>query len=73
MRDDFFEEVVVVGIRIPFWSMVWFMTKWALACVPAAIILFALAGVVLMLVAALLGLDPEALLPMLSEFTGADD
>lgn len=44
------QEMVVVDIRMPFWSMVTFMIKWAIAAIPAVIILFLLgallAGVV---------------------------
>jgi CHASE2 domain-containing sensor protein len=32
-------EVVIVDIKMPFWSMVAFMVKWAIACIPALIIL----------------------------------
>lgn len=39
------QEVVVVDVRIPFWSMVWLMVKWALAAIPALLILYALAFV----------------------------
>jgi len=34
------QEVVVTDIRMPFWSMVTFMVKWAIAAIPAIIILF---------------------------------
>ncbi|HUJ86553.1 MAG TPA: hypothetical protein VLX30_06850 [Burkholderiales bacterium] len=34
------KDVVVVDIRIPFWSMVTLLVKWALASIPAFIILF---------------------------------
>jgi hypothetical protein len=33
------KEVVVTEIRMPFWSMVWFMVKWVIASIPAFIIL----------------------------------
>jgi len=33
------KEVVVTDIRMPFWSMVWFMVKWVIASIPAFIIL----------------------------------
>ena len=36
------QEVVVVDIKIPFWSMVILMVKWAVAAIPAFIILFVL-------------------------------
>jgi hypothetical protein len=49
MADDK-REVVVTDIKIPFWSMVVLMVKWAIAAVPAVIILillFSLIGVIL--------------------------
>jgi hypothetical protein len=39
-------EVVVVDVRIPFWSMVVLLVKWAIAAVPAILILFAIGAVV---------------------------
>lgn len=33
------QPVVVVDLRMNFWSMVWFMVKWAIASIPAIIIL----------------------------------
>jgi hypothetical protein len=33
-------QMIVVDIRMPFWSMVTFMVKWAIAAIPAVIILF---------------------------------
>ena len=42
-------EVVVTDVKIPFWSMVMLMVKWAIAAIPAVIILiaiFALLGAV---------------------------
>jgi hypothetical protein len=36
------QEVVVVDIKMPFTSMVGFMVKWAIASIPALIILFVL-------------------------------
>jgi hypothetical protein len=33
------KEMVVVDIRMPFWSMVTFMVKWAIAAIPAITIL----------------------------------
>jgi hypothetical protein len=47
-------EVVVTDIKIPFWSMVVLMVKWAIAAIPAVIILMLLAT----LVSALLGMIP---------------
>src|SRR5688572_17284939 len=44
-------QVVVIDIRMPFWSMVGFMVKWAIAAIPALAILvvigFALATAVM--------------------------
>jgi hypothetical protein len=36
------QPVVIVDFRMSFMSMVWFMVKWALAAIPAAIILVAI-------------------------------
>jgi uncharacterized membrane-anchored protein YitT (DUF2179 family) len=33
------KKVVVTDIKMPFWSMVWFMVKWSIAAIPALIIL----------------------------------
>ncbi|MBE0612354.1 MAG: hypothetical protein IH604_01680 [Burkholderiales bacterium] len=47
-------EVVVTDIKIPFWSMVVLMVKWAIAAIPAVIILMLiglLVSVVLSMVA----------------------
>jgi len=47
-------EVVVTDIKIPFWSMVVLMVKWAIAAIPAVIILMLIAA----LVSAVLGMIP---------------
>ncbi len=39
MSSDNSTRVVVTDIRMPFWSMVRFMVKWAIAAIPALIIL----------------------------------
>jgi hypothetical protein len=39
-------EVTVVDVKMPFWSMVIFMVKWSIAAIPAIIIL-ALVGAML--------------------------
>ena len=44
-------EVVIVDVRMPFWSMVVFMVKWAFAAIPAMIII----GVVITLLSGALG------------------
>ena len=36
------KEVIVIDIDMKFWSTVWFMVKWAIAAIPAFIILFIL-------------------------------
>jgi len=41
-------EVVVVDVKIPFWSMVVLLVKWAIAAIPAMIILLVLATAVSM-------------------------
>ena len=38
------QRVVVTDIHMPFWSMVIFMVKWALASIPAIIILTVIAA-----------------------------
>jgi hypothetical protein len=38
--SDETRDVVVVDVKIPFWSMVTLLVKWALASIPAIIILF---------------------------------
>ena len=38
--SDKTNEIVVVDIKITFWSMVTLLVKWALASIPAIIILF---------------------------------
>jgi hypothetical protein len=53
MADDK-REVVVTDIKIPFWSMVVLMVKWAIAAIPAVIILIVLVS----LVGAVLGMMP---------------
>ena len=48
------QEVVVADIHMPFWSMVTFMVKWAIASIPAILILFVL-GVILATIVSGLG------------------
>ena len=38
-------NVIVTDIRMPFWSMVVFMVKWAIAAIPAIILLATIAAV----------------------------
>ena len=50
METESNQHVVVTDIRMSFWSMVVFMVKWAVAAIPAFIILAVLWGVVVWLV-----------------------
>ena len=52
-------EVVVKDINMSFSSMVFFMVKWVIAAIPAAIILFT----IFWLLAVLLGISIERFLP----------
>lgn len=40
-------EVVITDIKMPFWSMVVFMVKWAIAAIPAIIILSLLGAILI--------------------------
>ena len=40
--DSYNYEVTIVNIKMPFWSMVFFMVKWAIASIPAILILLVL-------------------------------
>jgi hypothetical protein len=42
MMDSHNNEVTIVDIKIPFWSMVVLMVKWAIAAIPAFLILVVL-------------------------------
>lgn len=46
MNSDKANEVVVTDVRMPFMSMVVFMVKWAIASIPAFIILFIIAMII---------------------------
>ena len=49
------QEVVVTDIRMLFGSMVVFMIKWTIAAIPAFLILSAVAGLVTVIFAAVVG------------------
>ncbi len=49
-------EVVVVDIKIPFWSIVVFMVKAAIAAIPAVIILTLVGSLVMTLLGSLFGM-----------------
>ena len=51
MPTDTQHEVVVTDVKMPFWSMVVFMVKLALASIPAAIII----SIIYLIAAAILG------------------
>ena len=44
--DSHRQEVVVVDVKIPFTSMVILLVKWAIAAIPAVIILIVLVGII---------------------------
>jgi hypothetical protein len=54
-----YAKVVVTDIRIPFGSMVVLMVKWAIATIPALVILSVIASVTFMLITALMGGHPK--------------
>ena len=54
MADDK-REVVVTDVKIPFWSMIVLMVKWAVAAIPALIVLLVIGSVVSMVMAAIFG------------------
>jgi hypothetical protein len=48
-------ETVVTDIKIPFWSMVVLLVKWALASIPAVIILIIIGTLISAAVSAMFG------------------
>lgn len=48
-------KVVVVDVKMPFWSMVVFMIKWAVAAIPAMVILGRIMGLPMAVVGGLSG------------------
>jgi lipopolysaccharide/colanic/teichoic acid biosynthesis glycosyltransferase len=55
MESQSSREVVVVDIRMKFWSMVFFMVKWVIASIPAIIILAVILAIVAVILQALTG------------------
>lgn len=55
MQSDTQREAIVTNVKMPFGSMVVFMIKWALASIPAAIILFAIYAIAYAIVVAIFG------------------
>ena len=47
--------IVVTDIKIPFWSLVVLMVKWALAAIPAVIIMIAIGTVISALLGVMFG------------------
>lgn len=50
-------EVVVTDIKIPFWSMVVLMVKWAIAAIPALAILMLLVALISVVIGMIPGSD----------------
>ena len=48
-------EIVVTDVKIPFWSMVVLMVKWAVAAIPALIVLLVIGAVASTVIAAIFG------------------
>lgn len=48
-------EIVVTDVKIPFMSMVVLLVKWALAAIPAMIILFVIATILSMMLSTFFG------------------
>ena len=46
------EKVIITDIQMKFWSMVWFMVKWALASIPAFIVLAFIGAMIFMFIIA---------------------
>ncbi|BCD68850.1 hypothetical protein [Nitratiruptor sp. YY09-18] len=38
------KEVIITGLKIPFWDLVWFMVKFAFASIPALFIIYFIIG-----------------------------
>ncbi len=55
MSSEDSNRVVVVDIKMPFWSMVRFMVKWSIAAIPAIVILVVIGSVVSALLSTLFG------------------
>jgi len=49
------QEIVVTDVKIPFMSMVVLLVKWALAAIPAIIILISIGAVLSMILGGLFG------------------
>ncbi len=56
MENPNLGEVIVVDIKMPFWSIVVFMVKAAIAAIPAVIILTLVGSLVMSILGGLLGM-----------------
>lgn len=56
MENPNLGEVIVVDIKMPFWSIVVFMVKAAIAAIPAVIILTLVGSLVMSILSGLLGM-----------------
>ena len=52
-NDNDLHEVVVVGVDIPFWSLVSLLVKYAFASIPAMLIVLAVLGVIFLVIGVL--------------------
>jgi hypothetical protein len=55
------QEVVVTDIKVHFWSMVVLMVEWALAAIPALVILYVAAVVIAMVLDAVFWWGPRTI------------
>ncbi|WP_457603224.1 hypothetical protein [Nitratifractor sp.] len=40
MADEQKERIILAGLDVPFWDLVWFMVKFAFASIPAIFIIY---------------------------------
>jgi hypothetical protein len=50
------QQVIVTDVKVRFWSMVVLLVKWAIAAIPAVVILYIVAMVITLIADALFGL-----------------
>lgn len=53
MNSQDYNRVVVVDVKMPFWSMVTFMVKWSIASIPAMIIIVLMGTIVFLVIGGL--------------------
>ncbi len=54
------KEVIVTGLKIPFWDLVWFMVKLAFASIPAIFIIWTIVWIFSLLFGLLFSVMPGA-------------